>query len=129
MTALIGVSNAIAYAHSRAVLHRDLKGRNIVLGDFGEVIVLDWGLAGTIGGTPEDEDSWIANSTDVRQTQAGQVLGTPGFMAPEQAAGDPTMMSVRTDVYGLGGRSVRDPDGRTTDPGGVIRRDPSQSPA
>lgn len=101
VSAVIGVSNAIAYAHSRGVLHRDLKGRNIVLGDFGEVIVLDWGLAGSIDGQ-EQGDLPVIKSSDAKQTQAGQILGTPGFMAPEQAVGDPSLISSRTDVYGLG---------------------------
>ena len=101
VSAVIGVSNAIAYAHSRGVLHRDLKGRNIVLGDFGEVIVLDWGLAGSIDGN-QQSDLPVIKSSDSKQTQMGQILGTPGFMAPEQAVGDPALISSRTDVYGLG---------------------------
>ncbi|MCR9200172.1 MAG: protein kinase [Planctomycetaceae bacterium] len=101
VSAVIGVSNAIAYAHSRGVLHRDLKGRNIVLGDFGEVIVLDWGLAGSIDGD-QQADLPVIRSSDSKQTQVGQILGTPGFMAPEQAVGDPSLISSRTDVYGLG---------------------------
>ena len=57
ITALTGVANAIGYAHSRGVLHRDLKGQNVVLGDYGEVIVLDWGLACIVGSPETDDDT------------------------------------------------------------------------
>jgi serine/threonine protein kinase len=123
----VSVCNVVAYTHSRGVLHRDLKGQNVVLGDYGEVFLLDWGLAkvvgtseqplGALGTAPRDlmkapaaECATLA-STDapakeeegLRQlTVEGQVLGTPGYMAPEQAAGQPERIDERTDVYGLG---------------------------
>jgi serine/threonine-protein kinase len=81
------VCRAVAFAHARGVLHRDLKGQNVILGDFGEVFLLDWGLAGTLSGTGPDPGS-------------GGIVGTPGYIAPEVAAGGPT--SVASDVYGLG---------------------------
>lgn len=110
--ALIAVCNAVAYAHARGVVHRDLKGSNVVLGDFGEVMVLDWGLAKVVGekatfpgaGSPTQSLAPVAiEPEDSRdQTLAGQVLGTPPSMAPEQATGRLDQIDRRTDVYGLG---------------------------
>jgi tRNA A-37 threonylcarbamoyl transferase component Bud32 len=110
LNAFVGVCNAVAYAHSRAVLHRDLKGQNVVLGDFGEVMVLDWGLAKAVG-HPLGET--VAGETLARpvvsdgggargETLQGQVLGTPAYMAPEQAEGRHDLMNERSDIYGLG---------------------------
>jgi hypothetical protein len=100
LSAFLGVANAVAYAHSRGVLHRDLKGNNVVLGDYGQVIVLDWGLAKVLSGEGENLAAVSPRATD--QTVSGQVLGTPAFMAPEQAAGRTDQIGPRTDVYGLG---------------------------
>lgn len=103
LTAFVAVCNTIAYAHSRGVLHRDLKGENVVLGDFGEVIVLDWGLAKTVGQS-EDEDAGGAadKHQDPTLTMQGEVVGTPAYMAPEQAEGRLDQIDQRTDIYGLG---------------------------
>ena len=109
LTAFVSVCNAVAYAHSRGVIHRDLKGSNVVLGDFGEVIVLDWGLAKDLR-RPEDEPGDAAAGVDPRgegaaerdETVQGQVLGTPAYMAPEQAAGRTEAVGPCSDVYGLG---------------------------
>ena len=103
ITALIGVANAIGYAHSRGVIHRDLKGQNVVLGNFGEVVVLDWGLASFVGATDVDDDRLpVSGSGVANQTHAGQVVGTPAYMSPEQASGNSDNMAVQTDVFGLG---------------------------
>jgi serine/threonine-protein kinase len=104
LSAFIGVCNAVAYAHSRGVLHRDLKPKNVILGDFGEVIVLDWGLARLIT-QPDGEDAAaleIPAEGELAATVQGQVLGTPAYMAPEQAEGRLDRLGPATDVYGLG---------------------------
>lgn len=105
LTAFIGVCQAIAYAHSRNVIHRDLKPENVALDSFGQVIVLDWGLAKVA----DDHEatggvSGISSLTDssINQTIAGEIIGTPLYMAPEQAAGDLEKVDQRTDIYGLG---------------------------
>ncbi|MHB8897108.1 MAG: protein kinase domain-containing protein [Thermoguttaceae bacterium] len=104
LSALVTVCNTVAYAHSRRVIHRDLKGENVLLGDFGEVIVLDWGVAKLLGaaeeGNPSAENWRVTAPAD--QTMQGDVVGTPAYMAPEQAEGRLSDIDSRTDVYGLG---------------------------
>lgn len=111
MSVFINICDALAYAHSRGIIHRDLKPQNIVLGDFGEAIVLDWGLARRLHGNQEDDTerdhtqvSPVSLSDDAHTdaTQTGAALGTPAYMAPEQAAGRVDLMDARTDIYGLG---------------------------
>jgi eukaryotic-like serine/threonine-protein kinase len=103
LTAFVSICNAIAYAHSRGVIHRDLKPSNVMLGGFGEVLVLDWGLAKVIGNA--DSNAKIVRlpqSSDHEDTQAGHVKGTLFYMAPEQAQGRVDLVDSRTDIYGLG---------------------------
>jgi eukaryotic-like serine/threonine-protein kinase len=103
------VCHTIAYAHSRKVIHRDLKPANIILGEFGETLVVDWGLAKRLGeskseeGEPADvKEAALANTSSDFLTEAGQVLGTPKYMAPEQAQGDASELGPATDIYALG---------------------------
>jgi WD40 repeat protein/serine/threonine protein kinase len=105
LNAFVGVCHAIAYAHARGVIHRDLKGQNVVLGEYGEVIVLDWGFAKVLDQPEEGHDAVsfpIASETLPEQTLPGQVIGTPAYMAPEQAQGRRDLIDRRTDIYGLG---------------------------
>jgi WD40 repeat protein/serine/threonine protein kinase len=104
LNAFVSVCHTVAYAHSRGVIHRDLKGQNVVLGDYGEVIVLDWGFAKLVG-APDDAAPGLPAGplpSLPDHTLHGQVIGTPAYMAPEQAAGNPGEIDCRTDVYGLG---------------------------
>jgi serine/threonine-protein kinase len=108
----IDVCNAVAYAHSRGVLHRDLKPGNIMLGTYGETLVVDWGLAKASGDAASGEPGASAPGLELplrpaspsgsAETQAGTALGTPQFMSPEQAAGRPDLLGPPSDVYSLG---------------------------
>jgi serine/threonine protein kinase/Leucine-rich repeat (LRR) protein len=112
--------DAIAFAHDKGVVHRDIKPENIMVGDFGEVQVLDWGLAKVIGrdarspqgtGIAIDESAppaWAVQSIrsddlTSTHTMVGEILGTPTFMAPEQARGRVAEIDTRSDIYALGG--------------------------
>ncbi|NJD06267.1 MAG: serine/threonine protein kinase, partial [Methylococcaceae bacterium] len=101
---LIDVCEAMAYAHSKGVIHRDLKPGNIVLGPFGETIILDWGLAKAAGEAEAApaKNSNRPDSADEGLTQMGDVLGTPAYMAPEQVDASFGQVDVRTDVFALG---------------------------
>jgi serine/threonine protein kinase len=117
---LVDMSHAVAFAHHRGVIHRDLKPDNVMVGRYGEVQVMDWGLAKVVehrntpdaGGPPQapmsvptavDREPPIASSRDdAMKTLFGTIVGTPAYMPPEQASGDPSAISYSSDIYSLG---------------------------
>ena len=98
----IDVCNTVEFAHRRGVLHRDLKPSNIILGDFGETFVVDWGLARRQQDDELSDGLPAAAASDDEPTRAGTVVGTPEYMSPEQAAGTITDLSPASDIYSLG---------------------------
>jgi serine/threonine protein kinase len=95
------ICDAVAFAHAHGVIHRDLKPQNIMLGAFGEVLVMDWGIAKIIGAR-EPVAAPATGSVAPVDTAHGTVIGTPGYMAPEQTRGDVAAIDERADVYSLG---------------------------
>lgn len=136
--------DAVAYAHNKGVIHRDLKPSNIMVGRFGEVFVMDWGLARVLG-TPDRRDLRLRSMADdaihsprreleerapndALVTMDGDVIGTPAYMSPEQARGEVDEIGPRSDVYSLGailyhmltGRTPYSQPGETTTAGAVL---------
>lgn len=97
------ICEAVAFAHAHGVIHRDLKPENIMVGSFGEVLVMDWGVAKVL-----DESEAVLHPSsdrknhDTTETQQGTILGTPAYMSPEQARGDLAVLNEQTDIYALG---------------------------
>jgi eukaryotic-like serine/threonine-protein kinase len=102
LTDFVQVCQAVAYAHDHGVVHRDLKPANIMLGDYGEVYVLDWGIAKTRGAASEVAEPRSMVPTESPNTADGSVLGTLGYMPPEQLAGAADKVDSRADIYALG---------------------------
>ena len=105
----VKILNGVVFAHSKKVIHLDLKPDNIHVGDFGEVLILDWGLARFIGAAEDIDDNYDGEMITFPGTLAssnftldGITKGTPGYMAPEQAAGKNRLKDERTDIYALG---------------------------
>jgi eukaryotic-like serine/threonine-protein kinase len=105
----IAVCNTVAYAHSRGILHRDLKPGNIMLGDYGETLVVDWGMAKPFARTERERSTGeetlmppVTEDTPEGQTQYGRALGTPAYMSPEQAAGRWDVVGPASDIFSLG---------------------------
>lgn len=108
METYLKICEAIAYTHKKGVVHRDLKPDNIMLGDLGEVLVVDWGLVKVAGREKRDSDAFLEQVESVRSrsnlhdTHTGAISGTPAYMAPEQANGWTEHIDHRCDIYALG---------------------------
>ncbi len=105
LTDFVNICQAIGHAHSRKVIHRDLKPENVAVDSFGQVIVIDWGIAKVLDEVHLGDRLAFQESSSIghNSTMEGQVLGTPLYMSPEQAAGRIDELDERTDIYGLGG--------------------------
>jgi tetratricopeptide (TPR) repeat protein len=96
------VCEAVAFAHSKRVLHRDIKPDNVMISAFGQTYLVDWGLACSMDEVQEPVPARPSSSGNARLTEVGEVLGTPAYMSPEQARGDLAHVDARSDVWGLG---------------------------
>lgn len=102
----VQICMAIHYAHTKGVIHRDLKPHNIMIGEFGETLVMDWGLAKFIGDDDELQPAadviYIDDEESIFSTQSGMIFGTPAYMSPEQASGKLDQIDKFSDIYSLG---------------------------
>ncbi len=103
----LAVCDTLGYAHSRGVVHRDIKPANIMLGEFGETLVVDWGLAKVLGSAPDSaadspQSPPVIEGGSTTQTRAGAAIGTPAYMSPEQALGAHDRVGPTADIYSLG---------------------------
>lgn len=130
LTIFVGICNAVGFAHNQGVIHRDLKPLNVMLGDFGEAIVVDWGLARLFTSKePRTLEEILAADTAQngvagpagQGTRTGSVLGTPAFMSPEQARGEHSSLDGRSDIYSLGSILYTVLAGRVAYPGKTAR--------
>ncbi len=129
VTIFKSICDTVGYAHSRGVIHRDLKPENIMVGAFGEVQVMDWGLAkkfeeketAAAGDNPAKRDSVHRTEFQGNETVVGSIMGTPSYMAPEQARGEIGGLDVRADVFGLGAILCEMLTGRPVYEGGSLR--------
>ncbi|MCL4730916.1 MAG: serine/threonine protein kinase, partial [Planctomycetes bacterium] len=101
----IKICEGIAFAHSKGVIHRDLKPANVMVGRFGEVQIMDWGVAKIVGRKEDTHDRLVVSDRqqdDANRTMAGSILGTPSYMSPEQARGEVNYMGPTSDIFSLG---------------------------
>ena len=115
------IAQTVAYAHRQGIIHRDLKPQNVMVGSFGEVQVMDWGLAKRIGETPQSNQRPDREEPSDGLTAVGDFIGTPRHMSPEQSRGDSESHSPRMDVFGLGTILFQILTGKTLYPGDSAR--------
>jgi len=101
------IAYAVAFSHARGVIHRDIKPANIMVGAYGEAMLLDWGLAKLVERISDDEIEEDARVVTLgrysaAETASGTITGTPQYMSPEATNGQPELLTPRSDVYGLG---------------------------
>jgi tetratricopeptide (TPR) repeat protein len=128
LRAFVTACETMAYAHSRGVVHRDLKPHNIMLGDFGETLVIDWGLASEVGGVQwaegsENESSSRPTSHGDLLTAEGRAMGTWNYMSPEQARGEWERVGPASDIFSLGATLYNALAGRPPYQGGQVPED------
>ncbi len=102
LNAFASICKAMQYSHDKGVIHRDLKPQNVILGDYGETIILDWGLAKFVHEEEPTQSAGGLTLGSIQVTAPGAVMGTPAYMSPEQARGDVESVDLRSDVYSLG---------------------------